>query len=88
VIIKHVHILLVFHWCRSNLLKKPPLGLDTVAEVALAILSRLRPKQVVPPPRSKRSTEVNVNQKPTYRERTLSARIQTRKRGVCTDQGR
>ena len=69
-ITKHVHILLVFHWCRLNLLKKPSFGLDTVAGVALAILSRLRPKQTVHPPRSKRSMEVNVNQKPAYRENT------------------
>lgn len=50
---------------RLNLLRKPFLGLDTVAGVALAILSRLRPKQTVHPPSNKRSIEVNVNQKPT-----------------------
>ena len=56
---------------RFNLLKKPPLGLNTVGVVALTILSRLRPKQTGHPPRSKRSMEVNVNQKPAYRHRLV-----------------
>ena len=70
VIIEPVHIPVVFQF-RLNLPKKPSLGLDALEVVALAVLSRLRPKQTVHPPRSKRSMEVNVNQKPAYRHRLV-----------------